>query len=148
MRALALTQPYPYLILDLPQEHWKNIENRTRLISKRTGPLLIHAAQKCTLEQHDGALAVARKAGVPEELLPEYGSQDRMGILGCVLVYAVLPPRSLFDGMHRWKFTDHYGYVLTRRVKLPLRQMPAGQGIFHVDLTAREEQLIREAGIL
>lgn len=148
MRALSLTTPYPYLILDLPREHWKTVENRTRCVTSYTGPLLIHASQKCTLEQHEAALDVARKAGVPPELLPEYGSQDRGGIVGCVFVESILPKSSLFDGQHRWKFPNHFGYVLSKRVKLPFRMMRAGQGIFHVDLTQEEERLIREAGIL
>jgi hypothetical protein len=40
------------------------------------------------------------------------------------------------------------GYVLSKRVKLPFRAVSAGQGVFHVDLTAAEHDTIRSAGIL
>lgn len=148
MRALSLHDPYPQLILDLPDVHRKDIENRQRSVLSTLGPLLIHVAARATHERHAAALTVARKAGVPEALLPS--SEDRVlgGIVGCVLVSMVLPQSSLLDAQYRWKFPNHVGYVLSKRVKLPFRAVSGGQGVFHVDLTAEEERLIREAEIL
>lgn len=148
MRALSLHDPYPQLILDLPDEHRKDIENRQRSVLSELGPLLIHVSARATDERHDAALAVARKAGVPEKLLPSRENRQLGGIVGCVLVSQVLPKLSLFDWQYRWKFPQYVGYVLAKRVKLPFRAVSGGQGVFHVDLTAEEQQLIQGAGIL
>lgn len=148
MRALSLHDPYPYLILDLPDEHRKDIENRQRKVLSTVGPLLIHVAARSTEQWHHSALKVAREAGVPEALLPPYQGRDLGGIVGCVLISEVLPKRSLADLSYRWKFLEHVGYVLPKRVKLPFRAVSAGQGVFHVDLTSAERDLIRSASIL
>lgn len=148
MRALSLHDPYPQLILDLPDVHRKDIENRQRSVLSTLGPLLIHVSARATHERHAAALTVARKAGVPDALLPSPDDRVLGGIVGCVLVSTVLPQSSLLDAQYRWKFPSHVGYVLSKRVKLPFRAVSGGQGVFHVDLTAEEERLIREAGIL
>lgn len=148
MRALSLHDPYPQLILDLPDEHRKDIENRQRSVLSELGPLLIHVSARATHGRHAAALTVARKAGVPEELLPTQEDRVLGGIVGCVMVSQVLPKCSLFDRQYRWKFTEHVGYVLSKRVKLPFRAISGGQSVFHVDLTAEEQQLIQGAGIL
>lgn len=148
MRALSLHSPYPHLILQLPKQHWKNVENRQRAVMSTLGPLLIHTSARATHDRHAAALTVARKAGVPEELLPAWDSQPLGGIVGCVLVSQVLPKSSLLDHSYRWKFPEHVGYVLSKRVALPLREVSGGQGVFHVDLTSEEEALVRRAGIL
>lgn len=147
MRALSLHNPYPYLILDLPDEHWKNIENRQRSVMSTTGPLLLHAAAKADPIVHEAALTIARKAGVPEKLLPAM-QQPAMSIVGAVYVAQVLPRRSLLDAQYRWKFPEHVGYLLTKRVRLAPRTVPGGQGVFHVDLTPEEAELCSEAGML
>ncbi len=148
MRALSLHDPYPYLILDLPDEHRKDIENRQRKVLSTPGPLLIQVTQRLTKDQHEAALTVARRAAVPEALLPPYQGRDLGGIVGCVLISEVLPRRSLADLVYRWKFEEHVGYVLAKRVKLPFRAVSAGQGVFHVDLTSAEREAIVAAGIL
>ena len=148
MRALSLHDPYPHLILDLPDEHHKNIENRQRKVLSTTGPLLIHVSRASSEQWHDSALKVAREAGVPEELLPPYRGRDLGGIVGCVLISDVLPKRSLADLAYRWKFLEHVGYVLSKRAKLPFRAVSAGQGVFHVDLTSAEREAIVASGIL
>ena len=148
MRALSLHDPYPELILDLPDEHRKDIENRERSVMSTLGPLLIHVSARATAERHAAALTVARKAGVPEALLPSSDNRQLGGILGCVLISQILPRASLLDHSFRWKFPNHVGYVLAKRVKLPFRAVSAGQGVFHVDLTQQELGLIRGAGIV
>ncbi len=148
MRALSLHDPFPQLILDLPEEHRKDVENRGRPVMNTLGPLLIHVSARATHERHAAALTVARKAGVPEALLPSPVDRQLGGIVGCVLVSQVLPKTSLFDAQYRWKFPNHVGYVLSKRVKLPFREVSAGQGVFRVDLTDEELGLIRDAGIL
>ena len=147
MRALSLHDPYPWLILDLPDEHHKNIENRQRSMLSATGPLLVHVAKSATRPRHEEALKLARRCGVPDSLLPAFGARPLMGIVGCVNVSQKLPPHSMFDALYRWKFPTHVGYVLNKRVKLPFRGMAGGQGVFHVDLTREEEQIVRRAGM-
>lgn len=148
MRALSLHNPYPHLILDLPNEHWKNIENRVRPVTKLCGPLLLHAAARCSDSTHAAAIAVARKAGVPEELMPGT-DQPTMSLVGAVYVGDILPRTSLHDLNYRWKFRGHVGYVLTKRVKFAApRELPGAQGLFHVDLTPEEAQCCIEAGLL
>jgi len=134
--------------IDLPDIHRKDIENRQRTVLSTTGPLLIHVSARATSERHAAALTVARKAGVPEELLPTEQGRLLGGIVGCVFISQVLPKSSLFDQQYRWKFDNHIGYVLSKRTKIPFRPVSGGQGVFHVDLTRDEEDIIRGAGIL
>jgi len=148
MRALSLTNPYPFLMLDLPDEHRKDVENRKRPVTKTMGPVLLHAAKGCTLAQHVEATKVAREAGVPPELLPQHDSQPAMGLVGAVVLTGTLPAHSLLDAHYRWKFKGWEGYTVGARVKLPFRGMPGSQGIFYVDLTPDEEQILRLAGLL
>lgn len=147
VRALSLHNPYPYLILDLPDEHWKNIENRVRSVMSEPGPLLIHAALKQSNTVHEAALTIARKVGVPEKLMPNF-EQPAMSLVGAVYVSEILPKDSLLDRLHRWKFPGHVGYVLSARTKLPPREVRGGQGLFHVDLTPEEVACCRAANLL
>lgn len=148
MRALSLTDPYPYLILDLPDEHRKDIENRKRPVMNTLGPLLIHVTKTCNDAQYEASLKVARAAGVPEELLPDRDSRPRMGTVGAVIIDQVLPRVGILDSYYRWKFPAHVAYVIGKRVKLPFRSMPGAQSVFQVDLTTEEVAILKGAGII
>jgi hypothetical protein len=63
MRALSLTQPWPWIILHLG----KRIENRSRNIGSYRGPLLLHASAKMTRKDWQSAHDfVKRRLGAPQ----------------------------------------------------------------------------------
>jgi hypothetical protein len=132
----------------LPKKHHKNIENRTKPVTNTLGPLLLCSSASVTEVQWESALDVARRAGVPEKLMPAYRSLPAMGLVGAVVISEILPKVSMFDRLHRWKFPHHVGYVLSKRAPLPFRSMPGDQALFHVDLTEAEEAALVAAGIV
>jgi len=154
MRCLSLKQPYLYFMFDLPAEHRKPIENRARSVTSEMGPLLMAASvklgtsDKASRAYFDTACDQALKRGVPETLLPKYDDLELGVLYGCLWLQEMLPSTSLLDLLHPWKFPGHVGYVCRSPVRLPPRPVSGMQTIFYVTLTAEEQNLLREAGLL
>lgn len=148
LRCVSLKQPYAHFIFDLPPEHRKDVENRSRSITSEMGPILIAASQKTTLKYFEEACEAALRRGVPESLLPKYQDLE-LGILyGAVRLTRVLPSVSLEDQLWKWKLPGHVGYVLEGAVRLPPRRLLGAQTIYYVDLSPQEQKLLRRAGLL
>lgn len=148
MRCISLKQPYPYLMFDLPPEHRKPVENRTRVITQEMGPMLVASSAKLDLDYYAAALDHARARGVPEALLPRPADLP-LGVLYGVLRFdQMLPPESLLDALHPWKFPGHVGYVCGAALRLQPRAIKGAQTIYYVPLTVAEQQLLRDAALL
>lgn len=150
MRCLVLKQPYLHLIFDLPLKHRKDIENRIRPVTSEMGPMLMSASGKLSRDYFDEACAGALRRGVPAALLPKFEQMEKGVLYGCVAFERRLPTTSLEDLIWKWKFPAHTGYVLgaAKALRLPSRPVRGSQGIFYVDLTDDEQQLLRAAGFL
>jgi hypothetical protein len=150
MRCLVLKQPYLHLIFDLPVKHRKNIENRTRPVTSEMGPMLMSASKSMGRDYFEEACDGAIRRGVPEALLPKFSEMERGVLYGCVRFHRRLPTTSLEDSLWKWKFPAHTGYVLgaADAIRLPPRPVSGALGIFYVELTEEERELLRAAGML
>jgi hypothetical protein len=148
MRCLSLKQPYLYFMFDLPAEHRKPIENRSRPITSELGPILMAASAKTDRVYFETACEQAIRRGVPEHLLPKLGDLELGVLYGALRFHAVLPKTSLLDQVHPWKFPGHVGYACTDAVRLPPRPLKGSQTIYYVTLTEDEESLLRQAGLV
>lgn len=150
MRCLVLKQPYLHLIFDLPLEHRKNIENRTRPVMSELGPLLMSASKSMSRDYFEEACDSAHRRGVPEALLPKFSDMELGVLYGGVRILRRLPTVSLEDSLWKWKFPAHIGYVLdvATALRLPPRPVRGSQGIFYLELTDEEKALLGDAGLL
>lgn len=148
MRCLSLKQPYPFFIFDLPPEHRKDIENRSRQVTTEPGPILFASSATLTRDYFDEACDGALKRGVPEALLPRFEELETGVLYGCVRIEQILPKASMMDRIWKWKFIGYAGYVLSGAVRLPSRKLSGHQTIFYVDLTGADQQVLRAAGML
>ena len=80
MRALSLTQPWPWIIVHLD----KRIENRSRNIGNYRGPVLLHAALRCTAQDWWTAFEFVRdRVGLTEaRTIPHPDQLERGAIVG------------------------------------------------------------------
>src|SRR5882672_116291 len=143
MRCLSLKQPYLHFIFDLPPEHRKDIENRTRSVTSEPGPILFAASATTKRDYFDLACEGALKRGVPEALLPKYEQIEKGVLYGCVRITQVLPSTSMMDHLWKWKFPGHTGYVLKDAVRLAPRQLSGQQTLFYVDLDPKETRTLK-----
>ncbi len=148
MRCLSLKQPYLHLIFDLPPEYRKDVENRTRSVTGEMGPILFAASQSLQRDYFDEACEGALRRGVPEALLPKFEAVEKGVLYGAVRFEAMLPPLSLPDRAHKWKFPGYVGYVLKDQLRLSPRKLSGSQGIFWVELTDWEQEVLRSVGLL
>lgn len=152
MRCVTLRQPYLHLIFDLPVEHRKTIENRTRSITSEMGPILMSASAHKTTDRlyFQEALEGAARRGVPSELLPRPVDLEQGVLYGCVRLRRMLARTSLEDGLFKWKFPGHVGYLLdtATALRLPTRKISGSQGVFYVTLTDEEQDILSAAGML
>src|SRR5262245_29717412 len=129
MKALSLRQPWLWAVLELG----KVIENR-RWNTRFRGPVLLHAAKGCTVDECVEALewiATARNGCPPVS----YALLERGGICGYAEIDGVLYPDGHplaaatlasfranapdADRALRWKMPEQYGFVLRNVRRLP-----------------------------
>lgn len=156
MRAVCLREPWLYLMLDLPPELRKDVENRGKKLTKTLGPILVKSSARKGVK-HGVDLDVqyfeeARKKVLswgwfPEELFPKFEQLQFGGLRGALNFAELLPP--YFGRDKRWKFLEEYGYVVDRYVRFPFRPLKGGgQGIFYTETTNEESELLSSAGLL
>ena len=156
MRAVCLREPWLYLMLDLPPELRKDVENRGRKLTKTLGPILVKSsARKPMKNGHDrdllyyfGVYAHVESWGwFPMDQFPRFDQLQFGGIRGALNFSQLLPPG--FGADLRWKFPESFGYVVDRYVRFPFRPLKGGgQGIFYTEPTDSERALLAAAGML
>jgi hypothetical protein len=89
MKCLSGRQPWWWAIL----EAGKRIENRVWNTSYR-GPILLHAAKGCTVDEYEDALVWMENRGLIDHVrdAPPLKAMQRGGIVGRARIAAVLPP--------------------------------------------------------
>jgi hypothetical protein len=50
------------------------------------------------------------------------------------------------DQIYKWKFPGYVGYVLESTCRLPARKVSGSQGVFYVDLSEEERELLQRKG--
>lgn len=156
MRAVCLREPWLYLMLDLPPELRKDVENRDRKLTNTLGPILVKSSARkgvkhgvdLDVQYYDEARAtVAGWGWFPMELFPAF-EQLQFGCMRGALNFAELfPPH--FGRDLRWKFPLSYGYRVDRFVRFDPRPMKGGgQGIFYTTPTEAEAAALRAGGLL
>lgn len=156
MRAVCLREPWLYLMLDLPPEFLKDVENRGRKLTKELGPILVKSSARkgvkhgvdLDLQYYEEARKRVLGWGwFPEELFPRFEQLQFGGLRGALNFAELLPP--YFGSDKRWKFPECFGYVVDRQTRLQFRPMKGGaQGIFYPEITDGEVEALRAAGLL
>lgn len=132
-RALSLRPPWWWLMIHLPPEHRKDIENRPPGFSHKSfrGEFLIHSSDMSRAE-YDGARETARLLGVPTSLLetmPSFEDMPRRGIVGRARIVDLIPPG---DSGRRWHFPESFGFVVTDARPLPFVACKGALGFWRV----------------
>ncbi len=158
MRAVCLREPWLYLMLDLPAELRKDIENREKCLVRSMGPILAKSSARkgkkdgVDLDVQYFEQARERVLGwgwFPAELFPNFEQLQFGGIRGAFNFADMLDPWDIRGQRHRWKFHDCFGYVVDRYVRFPFRPLKGGgQGIFYTATTNEEAELLSSAGLL
>lgn len=138
------------MIIRLPGEHWKHVENRSRN-SLHRGPLLIHSSGTLTRDDYENACATARAAGAAGSDLPslEQLAAMRGGIIGAVRMYDVSAPWQEPDDepSSEWRDPGCFAYHLSDRAALPFRACAGKLGVFDLPATPAELAALRAAGL-
>ena len=143
MKCLSGRQPWWWAIL----EAGKRIENRVWNTSYR-GPILLHAAKGCTVDEYEDALVWMENRGLIDHVrdAPPLKAMQRGGIVGRARIAAVLPPHRfvcnhVISDLHgadtRWHMPEQYGFVLVDVEPLPFTPMKGALGLFEVPEPAR-----------
>lgn len=141
---LSLRQPWAEFILD--PKIGKDVENRGWNTNHR-GTFLIHAAKTYTSAEYDAACSWASNEideGIDEHF-PRPCDLEFGGIVGAAKLDCVEGPSQRGSAWHMW---NQYGFYLAKPTRLPFRPYRGALGFFRVELTAEEERLLREAGLL
>jgi diadenosine tetraphosphatase ApaH/serine/threonine PP2A family protein phosphatase len=138
MKTLSGRQPWWWAILHAG----KRIENRVWNTSYR-GPILLHAAKGCTVDEYEDACVWMENAGVIAHIrdVPPLAQMQRGGIVGHALIVDVIPPGGLppsflptpSDLDMRWHMTEQFGFVLANVEPLPFTPCKGALGLFNVD---------------
>jgi len=128
---LSLRQPWAWTVT----HGTKDVENR-RWNTRFRGRFLIHASTGMTRAEYHGARAYCAENGLQ---LPDPQTLLRGGIVGCAELVEVLAPCAEDDG---WHMAGQYGFVLRSRRPLPFRPLKGRLGLFGVELTASETELL------
>ena len=140
MRALSLTQPWPWIILNLD----KDVENRV-WSTKHRGPFLLHAAKGAPKRTWHAArdFVAERFDSTLASEIPPWGdpSLPRGGIVGIATIYAVASPcvdptgwlRDVGPCERRWHMHEQYGFLLRDVRPLPFLAVPGRQRWFNID---------------
>lgn len=138
MKCLSGRQPWWWAIMHAG----KRVENRVWNTSYR-GPILLHAAKGCTVDEYEDACIWMENAGVIQHIndVPPLKSMQRGGIVGRARIVGVIPPRhqtslalsSDFPDVDvRWHMHEQYGFVLADVEPLPFTPMKGALGLFEV----------------
>jgi hypothetical protein len=136
VKALSLRQPWLWAVLELG----KTIENR-RWNTHYRGPILLHAAKGCTVDECSGALAWMQEARLVEPLDPRWPGLrgvERGGICGYAEIADVVPPDvpplflQVTKDELRWHMPKQYGFVLRNVRRLPFVPYAGSLGLFEV----------------
>lgn len=146
-RAISLKQPWCYLMLDLPPEHLKTIENRIWGSTFR-GDCWVHASKGMTKNVFYDACEFALGAGVPRDLLPGFDQVKRGGIVGRWTIVDAMLPHGLvrsFDEASRkyvlnphprqgdrWHMPDQHGFIIENARPVPFVKCDGALGIWAV----------------
>ena len=146
-RALSLSAPWWWLMLHLPPEHRKNIENRPPKFSHKSfrGEFLLHAAKSGSKEDFQAATTCAEFYGVPAELLrtmPSIGTISRGGIVGRARITDMLNPDP--ESCAFWHFPKQLGFVVEDAQPLPFVECRGSLGFWKVPESVIGE--LREKG--
>ena len=112
MLALSIQQPWAWLIVN----GYKDVENRS-WVTKRRGPILIHAGKKLDIDSLDVLLRDHKEIPWPQEF-------ERGGIVGSVVLVDCVTRHS-----SPW-FSGPYGFVLRNAKPLPFRACRGQLGFF------------------
>jgi ASCH domain len=140
MKCLSGRQPWWWAILHAG----KRIENRVWNTSYR-GPILLHAAKGCTVDEYEDACIWMENAGVIAHIskVPPLKDMQRGGIVGRARIVNVCLPRNPSDEMGfddgypglvdgRWHMRDQYGFILADVEALPFVPYKGALGLFDV----------------
>ena len=140
MRALSLTQPWPWIILNLD----KDVENRV-WSTKHRGPFLLHAAKGSPERAwFDAYQFVADRIGVDAALsIPKWrrGGTEALplgGVVGVATIHDVIAPcAGWIDNVYRncsrvWHMHDQHGFLLRDVRPLAFLAVPGRQRWFNV----------------
>lgn len=146
MKALSIRQPWAWAILHAG----KRIENRDWRSCHYRGPLLIHAAKGCGIEEYADAAMGMKHEGLawPEQhalpvgapplpILPALAKLDRGGIVGVCRLVGVVDRDGLYtpsvapDLDMRW-FAGPIGLILADVRPLPFVPFKGALGFFDV----------------
>lgn len=118
-RAISLRQPWAYLMLALPDDVRKDVENRpTGFVAINfRGPVWVHSSGTVQRKQYEVAIRECLKRRVPSEWLPSWEETrkgSRPGLeTGCVLgqmtVDDYLAPTDA--SKRKWLFPHHHGFM-------------------------------------
>lgn len=138
MRALSGRQPWWWAIL----HGGKRIENR-RWNTRYRGPILLHAAKGCTVDEFEDACIWMENAGVVGHIrdVPPLSTMQRGGIVGRARIVDVIPPGNLPPPFRpaswaavdmRWHMEEQFGFVLADVEPLPFVPWTGALGLFDV----------------
>jgi hypothetical protein len=118
MIALSIRRPWPWAILHLPREVWKDVENRD-WPTKFRGKFLIHASKGCTRDEYaDGALSIRDAVVERLQILGQFQQTLTIPALDAMPSGAIVGWAEVVDCVERsdspW-FCGSYGFVLGRR---------------------------------
>lgn len=139
-RVLSLREPWCWAIL----EAGKTIENR-KLRWKYRGPLLLHSASGCTLEEYRAAVnwMLARRLIAHAGIVPHLTELPRGHIVGSCRFVGMLEAdgtpcdaetrAALRETDRRWHMAGQHGYVVrdTKKLRTPI-PLSAHLGLFRV----------------
>lgn len=145
-KCLSIRPAWAWLIVKLPSERWKDVENRSWTTSYR-GPLLIHASQGLTQDEFDHACRFAHEqVGIPQAELPTYEDVKaiRGTLLGAAKLSTVVEPGASVSPWHDGQF---YGWRFENRVAFTPRPLAGKLSLFNVQVTDEELAALRHAGL-
>ncbi len=149
--AISLIQPWAWLMLELPPEHRKDVENRTWNTRFR-GDVWVHASKGMTADDYAGALDTAAEILGYIPRAPSFHDIKRGGIVGRFRIVEVVPPRDpravgdlrVLPPPRRWHFPDQFGFVVRDARAVPFVPCKGALGFWRVP-TDVLEQLARTA---
>jgi hypothetical protein len=123
-RALSLTWPWPFFMLELPQAIRKTVENRRPGFSHKSfrGECWVHVTKPKSKQQFYDACAFAMAHGVSRDLLPSFESPQIGHIIGRWDIVDLLPIPARGELPDRWRMEGQMGFVVENaRLVAPVR---------------------------
>lgn len=135
MKAISIRQPWAFAIVELG----KDVENRDWQTRYR-GPVLIHAAKGCTVEEFNSAATFIGWDKMRYGVLPR--DYERGGIVGRAEIIDCVEHMD-----SRW-FFGRYGFVLRNAEPLPFQPCRGQLGFFTPDFSEQPKQKAPRQGSL